>query len=343
MSVPPRPQRARRHHTVPRFYLERFASSRGRLIRVPLDGKPPHPIAATDATVHKDFYTATLADGSESTFFETALGEIEGMAATAFRRLIDERIWPMSSQDRETIALWTAAQHLRSPASRQASSEVQDTVFKLHVAFGGKRALRAQMELGGRPVSDQELDGAWAEISDFDSYAVEPHPNDHLRSIRNLIERAATSFLARRWNVFHFERKTLATSDTPVVLVPAEDHEPWRGIGFVTAGAIFVPLSRRTALLMSAVEPGEDNVVPPTAWFARLFNQATTWGARRALFHHPDDDPLAGLPLPPPRERETGGHEAVRDAVGLGGWLRDGAGLTGPHERHHGDQERPDS
>jgi hypothetical protein len=310
--VPDRPQRARRHHTVPRFYLERFASPQGRLIRVPLDGRPPHPISAGDATVHKDFYTATLVDGSESTDFETALGSIEGSAAAAFRHLIDDRAWPLTSNDRQSIALWAAAQHLRSPASRQANAEMKDVVFKLHVAAGGKPAVRAHLERDGRAVSEQEVDAAWTRLADFDSYTVQPHRNEHLLSIRNLIERAASSFLARRWEICFFNRKALATSDTPVVLIPAEGHEPWRGVGFENAGSIYVPLARQAALLMAGFDPGDDLVVPPSAWLAQHFNRATTFGARKAIFHHPGDTPLAGLALRPPVEREISGQEALR-------------------------------
>ena len=44
-------------------------------------------------------------------------------------------------------------------------------------------------------------------------------------------------------------------------------------------------------------------------------NRATAGNARRYVFHHPDDDPLHGLVLPQPRERELASPEAAAALV----------------------------
>jgi hypothetical protein len=49
---------------------------------------------------------------------------------------------------------------------------------------------------------------------------------------------------------------------------------------------------------------GQDARLPGSTAFAKSFNQRLAAGARRAIFHHPDDDPLHGLELPGPRDRE---------------------------------------
>jgi hypothetical protein len=43
---------------------------------------------------------------------------------------------------------------------------------------------------------------------------------------------------------------------------------------------------------------------PGTTALAWDINQRTANAARRAVYHHPDDDPLKGVELPPRRDHE---------------------------------------
>jgi hypothetical protein len=54
-----------------------------------------------------------------------------------------------------------------------------------------------------------------------------------------------------------------------------------------------------------------DRLVAGSAKIAADLNQAVANNARRFLFHHPSDDPLAGLALPQPRPRELSSPEAA--------------------------------
>ena len=123
----------------------------------------------------------------------------------------------------------------------------------------------------------------------------------------DLIERqlpAITEMLCQRsWIVSFYQRKTLATSDAPVVLHPAAGQPPGTGVGIANVGQIDIPLDRRVALSMSDASPGDRRVhgVTKTAIF---LDDATARNARRYLFHQPADDLLRGLRLPGPRRRE---------------------------------------
>jgi hypothetical protein len=181
-------QPKRRHHTVPRFHLKRFADENGRLMRTELPGARRHPISVNDATVEKDFYSVELPDGSSTDCFEDRLGEIEGVAARAIRDLVDNESWPIPPDTREGIAAWAALQYLRTPANRQAGNEVADLTLKLEIAAGGRDRLRQALEeIDGRPVTDAEVDEWWAEMTDFDSYHVVNHPNAHIKQIGRLL------------------------------------------------------------------------------------------------------------------------------------------------------------
>ncbi|HEX5408102.1 MAG TPA: DUF4238 domain-containing protein [Pseudonocardiaceae bacterium] len=95
----------------------------------------------------------------------------------------------------------------------------------------------------------------------------------------------------------------MITTDTPVVLIRDPNRDPLEGVGLATAAGILVPLDRRAALAMTAIGTS-DRAVPGTTAIARDFNHRLAWQARRAIFHHPEDDPLDGMALPQPRERE---------------------------------------
>jgi hypothetical protein len=118
----------------------------------------------------------------------------------------------------------------------------------------------------------------------------------------------------RDWVLTFYARKSLATSDTPVILCPAPDHPAGTGIGIFNAGEVHVALDRRVALSISHTKFGDVRTAGVTKT-AIYLNDATAKNARRYVFHHPDDDPLRGLMLPQPREHELGGPESAATLV----------------------------
>ncbi|MFI5864661.1 DUF4238 domain-containing protein [Streptomyces sp. NPDC051546] len=297
--------RKRRHHTVPRFHLARFANSKNQLMRVELPGVKRHLLSIDNATVEKDFYLIEIDDGSPSDAVEDALSELEGQAATALRTLADQHIWPIPEEVRRPIAAWAAIQYLRTPAARQAGNDIADAALKLSIALGGRPQMRAALEsVEGRSVTYAEVDEMWALMTDFEDYKYEAHQNLHIHSMNRSFPGTAAGFFGRGWNVVHFTRKALITTDTPVVLMKGPGEDPGLPIGTATAGGVLVPLDRRMALIMG--EPHTvDLRLPGSTSMARDLNQRLVWEARRAAFHHPDDNPLEGLELPQPRDQEV--------------------------------------
>lgn len=121
-----------------------------------------------------------------------------------------------------------------------------------------------------------------------------------VRSFRSAVE----TVLGRRWTVVRFQRKALITSDTPVTLLPIDGADIRTPLSLASNAGILVPLDRRVALLM--VHGGGQGVtIAGTTQRSKALNQAIVFGARRCVFHHPDDDPLAGLVLPEPVEAQV--------------------------------------
>ncbi|MFF5147814.1 DUF4238 domain-containing protein [Streptomyces sp. NPDC013157] len=291
----------RRHHTVPRLLLRRFADGE-RLVRVPLDGSEPRLCGIADVTVHRDFYSMRDASGELDDTVEDLLAELEGKAAKVIRKVINGT-WPLLVEDRAMVAEWIAAQHARIPAARTAHNEMADQLGKILIAMGGKPEIRRRLEEDAAgPVSDAEVEALWEEMTDFDSYYVEMPVNDHMASMAQSLKTAYEVFMRRSWGLCRFQRRTLLIPDHPVTLMRHPETSSWRGVGIGNAAAILMPIDRRAAIIMAS--PGPDFVFPATTKVAKELNHRLAWNARKELFHHPEDNPLEGIELPPVRERE---------------------------------------
>ncbi|WP_406305055.1 DUF4238 domain-containing protein [Streptomyces sp. NBC_00885] len=292
----------RRHHTVPRLLLRRFADGE-QIIRVPLDGGERRLVGIADVTVHRDFYSMRDESGQLDDTVEDLLAELEGKAAKVIRKVIGG-VWPLPIEERAVLAEWIAAQHARIPAARTAHNEMADHLGKVLIAMGGKPEIRRHLEEDATgPVSDEEVEALWAEVTDFDSYSAEMSVNDHVLSMGQSMKTAYEVFMARSWGLIKFERRTLLIPDHPVTLVRDEDMPSWSGVGIGNAAVILMPIDRRAAIMMASLGP-DDFFVRTHTKLAKELNQRLAYNARGELFHHPDDNPLEGVELPPVRGRE---------------------------------------
>jgi hypothetical protein len=275
----------RRNHTVNRSYLQRFADDDGVLTRVDLPGDRRMPVSVTDATVIRNFYVVTLADGTETDLAEDAFGLVEGAAAEAMRSIADRMTWPIPPRVRGDIAGWAALQYLRGPWVRQLGRELAEQFSGAGVSVKGDAGEQFVVKMAAGGLS--ELTG----------------PSLQLQLIHRQLPVVAEMLCKRDWILTYYQRKSLATSDTPVVLLPSSDHLDILGVGIANAGEIYVPLDRRVGLSMASQGTGDlrGYGVAKTALYC---NDAMAKNARKYLFHHPEDDPLRGLELPAPRNRE---------------------------------------
>lgn len=306
----------RRHHTVPRFYLSRFANGSDQLRRTSLaDPENSHIVSVQDATVIKDFYLVQNEDGNLDDRVEDLLAMIEGEGADGFKNLFDRDEWPISLETRWQVAHWIALQYLRGPAQRQMINEIYDVGFKLDVAVQGREGMRRALDFKATAkATEEEVDSAVLDFSDTESFYIEAHPNEHIKSMLDNLEGITRTIYTRAWTIIRFERRTLLLSDHPVALIPAVDHPQFMGVGILNAQGLLVPVGRRMALFMDwppkAVLDGEigtdDLRIAGTTDIANWINGAVMNTARKALFTHPDDSHLTSGPLPEPRSREVG-------------------------------------
>lgn len=319
-------ERRRRHHTVPRFYLEGFARE-GQIGTVELPGDRRFVQATRDATAITDFYTVRDEDGNPDDALEKVLSEVEGQVHPLLRRVITDNEWPLKGEERDTLAWWFALQYTRGPDFRAGMEQIAAVVTKLELGIEGPESLqqRARERLG-RDLDDAELAEMWEQAMGPDGPPITFTPLGHMREAYRQLPEIVPYFAGRHWQLVRFTRKALLTGDCPVTLVSRPDGSDYAP-GLAQAAAICVPLSRRVALLMlgpsdemlKAGPPPRgslDDTIAPSAGLARAVNWSTIHGARRWVFHHPEDASVVdAFVLPPPRLKQfdTSDTDFVRD------------------------------
>jgi hypothetical protein len=319
------PGSARRHHVVSKFYLRHFADDNEQIASVILPGDRTFLQNIGDASVWCGYYTVIDQEGQQSDSAEQAFSLVEANAAAAWRE-VAEGVWPLSDEHRGSVAAWIALQLLRGTSVRNSMSELASHALLLDAVLGGRTRLREALAEAGEPVADDSVDREWVELFKA-PFRAEVKANHHIRHIADMLPRVAQSLLDRSWLLTVFERKSLATCDHPVYVVPNEDlSRMGMGTGIENATVIHAPLTRRHSLAMylqSAVPPqlaamGRDTLWPGVAATALYSNSCVVNSARRFLFHHPADAPLTGFHLPAPREQE------VEVNAELWGWMAEG-------------------
>lgn len=302
---------ARRHHTVPRFYLSGFAEHT-RIATVRLPGDQRFVQSINDASVAKDFYAvAGHEDGDDA--IEKSLSEVEGVAAEVFQT-IAAGTWPLSLDDRMVLGSFIALQATRVPVQRRTMDHLARQLLRLQVGAGGKPGLRRRLKQQGAEVTDELVELVWEQATRREGPPVERSKFEHIKQMIELAGKLHKYIVGRPWTLVQFNRRSLITSDAPVGLVQDVRDEASMGVGYMTAWAITFPLTRKFGLLMSSPEPviasgtpvekvhhgAADMRMSGTTTLQRFFNEYTAANASEWLFHHPKDEKSVPEELPEP-------------------------------------------
>jgi len=297
-------QPARRHHLVPRFYLARFARQQT-IRRRALGSESSHPLSINDATVRNRFYTISYNEREDDSFETQFLNGIERPASDSLCRILDNGQWPLSSEDRNNISWWVALQFIRGSDARQSQEEIYRSVATLEVGTFTTEQIRERLNLSS-DVADEDVENIRERmLATADTFQVDHH--FHLSTILRSLPEILPLVQRRSWSLISFERKSLGTSDSPLVLIPGSDVDlRTSGVGLGTAAELYIPLSRRVALLMGSLDSDDrSRSVPGTTAIAKKLNQHILYSAHTCVFHHPDDNPFDGLVVPSPRQRQV--------------------------------------
>lgn len=244
----------KRHHHVPRAYLDRFAAD-GK-VRVRRRDGTVHETSPINVAVESGFYDVTLEDQSKSKTVERALTDVENTAWAAFDA-IDRTNRPPQGRDREALADFIALQMTRTTRHREMAlfpKRVTHWAGDREITRDLVRKYLATQHLGHEP-EDGEVEGAFVHVT---QHLADPTVVTHEWAIEMMLENAVLIMqrvLALHWTVEVDPKERFFTSDVPVI--------PWRkptrrdhleGLGVDNAAELRFPLDPRKMLVMSKRE-----------------------------------------------------------------------------------------
>ena len=195
-----------RHHTVPAFYLRYFADGDQLLVR----RIPEHaPILCNlHDLAQRDFYTAMTDDPDGGAprpdgRIEQVLRIVEGNAARVLGRLRNPLLVrrPLPMDERRDVTQFLAFQLVRGVRMRR---EIE-LLAEYHV----------KLTAGGRAKGDDDA----PTLDELARVRVVPHPNEHLRMLGSIAERAHPFLRERPVCVVELDRPLLFTCDEPVLVI----------------------------------------------------------------------------------------------------------------------------
>jgi hypothetical protein len=294
----------RRHHLVPKFYLEGFARDDGRIGVIRLGETTSRFVTSViNAAVEVDFYMVETEDGP-SADVEEMLSRIEGRASNAIQALLAAGL-PLDEGLRADLAIFLGFQALRDRRARDAENQITDFLAKAHlVALGPNQIQTAIEDIEGRSPSEEEIQQQLSFFADHERYKVVQHTNELVRTMLERAEASAAMIATRTWQLLTFDEPSLVTTDSPVVQWQHPDKRGgFYGVGIGTADELRFPVDRHHGLVIAWEAPAGEVTRVGTPGMAAAFNHSVLAGAYQTVFHHPNsseiDDALLPQPHPP--------------------------------------------
>jgi hypothetical protein len=147
---------ARKHHTLPAFYLKRFADDKGLLSKWDTASSTWSPIRPKSASVEVDFYIVETEEGP-SDAIENALSAIEGRAAEVIH-MIAAGTWPIPVERKAQLAEFLSLQRVRGTGFRASVDDFTDRVAdKVYYLEEMARYRREFVAANKQQPTDEEL------------------------------------------------------------------------------------------------------------------------------------------------------------------------------------------
>lgn len=278
----------KRHHFVPRAFLQRFGCDgkvsvrrrgRGRLFTS----------SALNVAVESGFYTTQTPDGGKSTAIETLLAGLDGPADNAINDVIENGELPApGTTGRDVLATYMAIQAGRTPEARERIAFPEN-----YLKYADGRPLSAELmaeylqdvHLGFAP-SEGEIAGAVTMVEAAEALGGLSF-NEKVALPLSATEQLGQVLLGKYWSLEVARKPRFLTSDAPLVAwhkpTPADRY---RGIGFADAAEIRFPISSGHQLVLTdqrrppviRVEPGR----------VRQCNADIAAGCHKFIVGHPN-------------------------------------------------------
>lgn len=209
-----------RHHTVPRFLLERWADASSRVQTYSRIEERFSTRNIRDLAI-RDFYTFISTSGDKDSSMESILGEVEGAASEVVRRLLSPFVIPRRAELHEVAALaqFAAFQVVRTSRHRREA--------ELHAEWLAKTMAQGR-------VPDVDLR----------DITVVPHQNEAIEAMGQQAQQFFPLFACRPVALVVLKGARLLIGDEPVLINPGPDEDTHHADCFLTDAEFDAKLAR---------------------------------------------------------------------------------------------------
>jgi hypothetical protein len=302
---------ARRHHYVPKCYLNAFAT--------PRKGKQKPQLLAFDAVEAKCFRTASDNLALETDFntidleghppdaFEQALASVESEIGPALLRIVEAKSLA-NEDDRAYLLNLIALLHIRNPRFREVRRSLHEAAAKqlMDAALSSRAKWEShikQAQVAGFMATDAEMD--YDEIKKArkpEDFSLKVTNEAHIASELQSFDHVLALLSQRKWMLVKAPEDSpgFVTCDHPVSLTWSEPQSGRRPLGLATKGTeIFFPITPKLAVVGAfEIEDGEAEFTDEQVSSG---NGATILNAQRQVYASRGDFRYQVDGTPPPR------------------------------------------
>jgi hypothetical protein len=334
--------RTKRQHTVPQVYLRNFANSESQITIANLSNKKIFPTNITNASVVDKFYNVYMKDEAGQYVsplrYETWLSKMEDQISPVFKKIVNDKAWPLNETDRWILSKFISLQFIRGQDKRDIRDAVDSYVSQARLALDGRDAFLANVS----SISEKKrLEEEW-KMMESGSLEIKHSSTNHTLTFLEEINTYIPSIHRRIWYLYHFDDLKLLSCDNPVVIIRSENSSKAATIddvsGIDDSPCLFYPISREMGLLM--IHPFytlnydvSDMIInqkqmPDPKRSHEYFNSEIVKMAHKEIYCHPEDTLLIPNPLPSPASLKING-PTFSQWIEAGNYLRKGNAGTG--------------
>jgi len=232
-------------------------------------------------------------EGHDPEQVEAIFAGIEGESNQCINEMMCG-IFPPSAESRFRLSMYIALQVTRGWSFRQRMDEVANLLAPHYVELHATPdRVRAMLRHSGRPHAPRDVDDMITWLTGPNGLRPVLRQGHYVQNMLELAMKLIPLLFQRVWRLLDFGEPMLLISDEPVAI-----HRLQEGTGGIAnSRAIWIPLDRQHALALTRT--GTEQTVPSRRVRAEQINSMIASQAHRWIFHHPDDNPLAGLELAP--------------------------------------------
>jgi len=278
----------KRHHYVPRFYLEYFTSETAKgthiLYVYDKDGGEARIQTPVNTAVEQGFYSFETPSGKDHET-EAALSRVESDATPVLTRLTQPD-GNLKDSDIQPLSVFLALMHVRVPRSVKAVSEVITVGVRQLIKRGAEDRERIRRFIASRDkdfgLTEDELIELLVKFDDH--FFVTPNPKSALLQSLSLFPKIAEILFHMNWHLCRAPHgRYFVTSDSPLCVF----YEPMPGYAGFGGGLLMrnaevtFPISPRVLLLLDWKR--NQRAASVSATFVREMNRRMAWCCERYL------------------------------------------------------------